>query len=213
MKNYVPYQCDSCSKSYFLYEEYLTHVSIEHNQQKDKIICESCPWIIHDKTFYLVHENTHGITKDIHLCRLCPDGFNERSEFVTHYALKHQKQMPPYFKCDTCDFKARTFKKVSEHSKAEHKITYYPFVCSLCDYKCLETRQFTNHVETYHTSNKYICPYCGKDMPTDDKLRNHISLNHEVDKTKKDFVCDLCGYATHMKVRTHSVEKREIHSH
>ena len=65
--------------------------------------------------------------------------------------------------------------------------------------------QFRNHVETYHSGNKYICPYCGKDMPTDKKLQNHIMLNHEVDKTKKDFVCDLCGYATHLKVRQISV--------
>ena len=58
----------------------------------------------------------------------------------------------------------------------------------------------SNHVATYHSGNVCMCPYCGKDLPTEEKLQNHIKINHEVDKTKKDFVCDLCGYATHMKM-------------
>ena len=110
--------------------------------------------------------------------------------------------------CDLCPFRAKSFKKVAEHCTQEHQTKYWPYTCSECEIKGKgfhQFHQFRNHVETYHSGNKYICPYCGKDMPTDKKLQNHIMLNHEVDKTKKDFVCDLCGYATHLKVRQISV--------
>ena len=61
--------------------------------------------------------------------------FYSRGEFVMHYALKHPKQLPPYFKCDTCDFRGRSHKKVAEHCKTEHNTDYYGYPCSECDYK------------------------------------------------------------------------------
>ena len=48
-----------------------------------------------------------------------------------------------------------------------------------------DLRAFSNHAATYHSGNVCMCPYCGKDLPTEEKLQNHIKINHEVDKTKK----------------------------
>ena len=65
-------------------------------------------------------------------------------------------------------------------------------------FRAKQLRHFSNHLESNHSGNKYICSFCGKVAVTEKKLQRHISLNHEVDKSKKDFICDICGYATHV---------------
>ena len=79
MKNYMPYNCSNCEESYFILDEYLFHSSTcNPGMQLTKYFCNTCPYVTFDKTIFLVHENTHGITQELHLCRLCEDGFGSR---------------------------------------------------------------------------------------------------------------------------------------
>ena len=93
LKNYMPYKCSDCGKKYEILDEFLNHQVNAHQKEYPRYACTMCPSVFHDKTMFLVHENTHGLTNFLHLCRFCDEGFVTRSEFVTHYALKHPKQV------------------------------------------------------------------------------------------------------------------------
>lgn len=207
----APFRCSECDFRCKFQSNLSKHIKEEHPKHSGK-----SEIVRFDK-----NPEDGSITRTF-LCKICDDReFTKRSEYQTHYFMKHYKpglwkkqrcnsvlNEKFIFTCDHCIFAGR-LSQVNRHYQKEHPEDTYTLYCSECDFlvslgentknlNWSELKQYYYHLKTHNDTRDFMCSYCPKLFDREQYLRKHIERNHSQDYTKK-FVCELCGFKTHLE--------------
>ena len=103
------------------------------------------------------------------------------------------------YKCSICpERKFRTADLMRKHYLAEHADEDGNILCQFCDKRCTNLKKFHQHLKSVHCEKqKKSCKICGLVM-IENSLKRHMQNVHG-DRSKKNFKCDLCDFATHSR--------------
>lgn len=227
-KEFVPYTCLTCTRTFENSYQYKIHQAI-HTGEK-KYACPTCGKCFSRRFVLIYHMRVHTGDKKFN-CNLCSKSFIHPSNlykhrkihtntrnykcaycnktFIQSEALKihirriHTGEKP--FLCELCSktFSSQSALWVHKHDTHEEKKP-----CKICK-KEYSSRILKRHIERHknneHEVKKYICEQCGKNFSSDHNLHRHL-LSHKGIKpyATKPIPCQLCKK---------SYSKRRITSH
>ena len=82
-----------------------------------------------------------------------------------------------YFKCDKCDFTARSSNDIKIHLDIEHPEEEIVFRCEICGFSTNNEISLKKHGEN-HQQMKLKCSKCGEVCDTDEMLKDHLKNAH-----------------------------------
>nr|XP_014087468.2 gastrula zinc finger protein xFG20-1-like [Bactrocera oleae] len=141
----------------------------------------------------------HGnIKKELeHLCSVCSQSFQRRSNYSRHMKKKHGVIV-----CPQCPTSFKTESTLKLHMVNHRKL----FTCPQCNEKFERKGSLGNHIRNVHKfDNPLVCEACGEELRTKKQLKQHM-LTH-TDYTP--FVCKECGKSFKEKYRL----KRHLEIH
>ena len=110
--------------------------------------CDRCPYTSNNKVYLrdhidVVHEGV------IIRCPIegCPSTFTSRSNISQHVKQMHRKET---FKCQECDYLAKTKRGLTVHFGAHHGVKY--FACEFCDYTAGYQHKILKHTRRKHVN-------------------------------------------------------------
>ena len=195
-QEYVQYQCNICQEKFTFEQQFLRHQQIKHSIEVKKLKCDTCDTLIYGHTNILVHQASHKFI-ELYFCKHCDYSSVTKVELIVHHKAHHDRLLPPYFKCDKCDFISRYNATTISHAKEQHNSEYNAFECKTCGWTKNNLTQMLKHMEVHERNRGHVCNYCGKKLRKLASLQFHIATVHEADKSKQDYVCDICGYTTY----------------
>lgn len=109
---------------------------------------------------------------------------------------------PNPLKCYICGLIQSSKKEKFHHLDSQHSKD--EFKCFMCNHHRSQTAKgHDSHLMLHEFPDllSHACQLCTKNYRTGAELRRHIKLSHS-DKSKRrfDFVCDLCGFTTFLKM-------------
>ena len=167
-------------------------------------------------------------------CMQCDEIANLKSYMACHILVRHtekqnismteleeQRQykifrgdksfnLPSFFLCMQCHFKANRENEMISHMKNMHKLLVsYNKVrrvfeerknkklqCEYCTFSTIYAKTLSSHMR-YHRRNCFVCHLCqDQDFSTQRDLIYHFEKNHTVDEKEK---CEKCYYTSFMK--------------
>lgn len=186
------YECDMCefkSKSKNKLAKHLINhkKNLRTNRHKCEFCSESFPRIVHlYQHKRVIHKipNPEYTTKD-YICDLCGKAYGTVSMLKNHLKLTHSTAT---YQCSYCEIKLKTRVYLERHENDVHlKIRKY--ACQFCG-KCFKRKHGLKNHELRHTSQREVCPICGKNVKI---LKEHIKFAHETKKEYELVPCPQCG--------------------
>lgn len=143
-------------------------------------------------------------------CDLCGFTCTKKETITSHIVKNHTTTDPPraekvkqnaqaiakYLKCDLCDNELfyKSFAELAEHFRDEHDTKAY---IRCCDKKFFTRRSVINHENMHTRPTDFMCQVCGKLLPNQYHLRDHVA-RHGDDSQKKHF-CTICDKRFHLR--------------
>lgn len=205
-----PFTCDRCAKAFFLKGDLKRHYDINHAQQTEQYICNSCGKTYTNVHNFRVHERAH-LKKENLKCPTCDDILPDRNAFREHQYYHGD----PQFHCKFCKIDIRTPELMRNHLSSEHGLS--PFSCEICCQECLSREEKKVHQIHYHQEQGFQCKLCLKEFMTERHLLSHMKRHTKerkyrceecpkafasnvalvahvstVHRGEKNFVCDIC---------------------
>ncbi|CAB3383250.1 Hypothetical predicted protein [Cloeon dipterum] len=213
--------CDLCGKSFSQVAHLHTHKRLRHKvlpyegdvdkeekeaavqpaeadrlEALDALTCDACFKPFHTLPDLKRHLRSHAkrITKRPTPCPYCRQRFALRCvERRVHIERCH----PPRFKCDDCEYVARSLGDLEEHFKAQHAVQVRvrrEFFCDLCPGRkaYLKRRSMREHFQRRHLKLN-VCQHCGRAHGSPAALLVHERLH----TGERPYVCEMCGRAYH----------------
>nr|CAD7574595.1 unnamed protein product [Timema californicum] len=97
---------------------------------------------------------------------------------------------PKPFSCHICNGKFKAKRTLERHLNLH--LPDSPFCCDICG-KLSTTKSSLSKHRTIHFGEYHQCNICFKIFSRKDVLNIHV-ITHRSNKTRKDFLCEICGY-------------------
>lgn len=193
-----------------------------------KVLCALCNFGLSGLRQLSYHMSTHYRT---YICETCGKVYITKAGLLTHFENIHKKKV---FRCARCKKTLESLQQLKEHRQNSKEC--WPYRCRICRerfirwsfmrdhlveahkqperlYRCTEClKTFRSNVGQYHhfklmhSSDHFVCSYCGIKFPTKSYLENHI-----VSHTKeKKFSCSMCNKA-YPRLKALTRHKRNAH--
>ena len=109
--------------------------------------------------------------------------------------------------CETCNKKTQNSTDLRNHTADTYSQRAVSAVkkCDVCDYECNSADELTEHVKALHTTEtNFHCVSCDVVYLSENKLENHLLLEHNQDKISEK--CDFCerSFATAFHLLEHT---------
>ena len=155
------YLCDTCGESFNLRGQLRNHNSAKHSQKSQPKggACPHCGKVV---------KNVAG-----------------------HIAIVHQKEECV---CPICAKIFNTYKQMRDHMLYNHNNEGKVFICHICSKELGNELNLKQHLRRQHyqvtaPEDFVSCNECGKQFPTEYRLKSHHRAVHESDPS----TCDVCG--------------------
>ncbi|KAI6179110.1 Zinc finger and BTB domain-containing protein 16 [Aphelenchoides besseyi] len=197
-KKKVSPQCPFCDKRYRNEHSLKKHISKKHPENAEFVQCLKCFKALKDD-----EELRNHLCEMLYMCFECTPIRNlcTESRLSTHRAKFHRGANSG-FKCNLCNQKFLTPRKLRKHKKMSHVFTKtYPchfcdelftsetsvttherihtgiikFECKICDFKC---NRFLNMEEHRKEEHGYICSICRCKLAEWSDIKNHTLNEH-----------------------------------
>ena len=200
--------CKYCDKTFSIDSLLQKHILHDHIKP---LSCDACDYTCGTKSKLNLHKNSHDNIK--YSCDGCNMTFKSNYQRKIHILEFHEKKFD--YECLKCN------KKFCMKGQLKFHMRHYPncaarkvkekqtFCCEYC------VKQFNNlstmnvHINNVHLKiKKFPCTHCDKAFQANNRLREHLKMEHS-DGIKK-FQCDDCGkcYLTSDKLKFH---KKHMH--
>lgn len=129
----------------------------------------------------------------------------ERHSKMKHPVVKNKKKYvyEKKFKCDECDMKCESKKRLEHHIEVRHR-KVRSFICDLCGIETKSEKSLTTHRLQKHEHKPFFCQEPGCTFRSNCKysLKEHNRAIHE---EAKDNVCHVCGkgYSRASSLKSH----------
>ena len=177
----LTFSCKWCGKSFKnSYEDFESHEDEKHD-----VPCRYCEKRFTEKIYLINHTTSCHIDKNF-FCKFCSQDFGQDFD----KCLKHEDRTHE-FKCENCD---KCFLEKSVHDK--HSLDVHgvsvglDLKCGQCQERFSNTGAFREHFKVPH---KIFCSLCELKFPTQNKLNEHISKDHQKSTKAEKLICKLCN--------------------
>lgn len=186
------YCCDLCSSTYKFKSQIEFHMRMSHSTDKSvPLNCSTCEMAFNDRTELREHRKTHSRQRKV----------NENAQAIAKY-----------LKCDLCNdgVTFSTFADLVAHFKEIHDTKGY---VRCCDKQFFTRKSVVNHENQHSRPTDFICQICGKLLPNQYSLRDHIARHG--DESEKKHTCDICDKRFHLRydltdhIRRKHTERKE----
>ncbi|KAH7716997.1 DNA integrity scanning protein, partial [Aphelenchoides avenae] len=195
-----PFGCTLCTSRFKFQSGLTTHMKTVHGQTPENVPyksskqhqCTICLRAYTSKERLRSHMLVH-IKQERLLCTTCGKGFRNEVALNKHLVVHSSEKQ---FKCELC---TTTFK---------HRVTMMRHMCRLhgmggvhrceqCSSVFACAKRLTRHQETRcesivaaNNQNNHVCPQCGKDFATKEKLKAHLVIHSD----ERPFACSECDF-------------------
>ena len=202
------YCCKYCDKTFSNNTLLQTHILKAHIKP---LSCDVCDYTCGTQAQLDNHNNSH--VNMSYSCEECNLTFKSNYRKKIHVLEIHEKKFD--YECSKCEKMFCLEGQLRHHMKVKHNFTarkgkeQQTFCCEYC------VKQFNNlstmnvHINNVHLKiKKFPCTHCDKAFQANNRLREHLKMEHS-DGIKK-FQCDDCGkcYLTSEKLKFH---KKHMH--
>lgn len=197
-KKKVSPQCPFCDKRYRNEHSLKKHISKKHTDCIEWVQCLKCFKPVPSK-----EELPDHLCEMIYICFECTPARNlcDEVRLFNHRAKFHRGENSG-FKCNLCNQKFLTPRKLRKHKKMSHVFTktyqchfceelfisetavttherihtgIIKFECKICDFKC---NRFLNMEEHRKEEHGYLCTICQEKLSEWSDLKNHMLIEH-----------------------------------
>ncbi|KAL3073342.1 hypothetical protein niasHT_038699 [Heterodera trifolii] len=197
-KKKVSPQCPFCDKRYRNEYSLKKHIAKKHTECAEWVQCLKCFKAVPSKAEMVDH-----LCEMIYLCFECVPPRNLCNDVrLYNHRTKFHRGHNSGFKCNLCNQKFLTPRKLRKHKKMSHVFTktyqchfceelfisetavttherihtgIIKFECKICDYKCNRFLNMEDHVKEDHG---YLCPICQSKLSEWGDLKNHMLMDH-----------------------------------
>ncbi|CAD5213252.1 unnamed protein product [Bursaphelenchus xylophilus] len=197
-KKKVSPQCPFCDKRYRNEHSLKKHISKKHPEYAEFVQCLKCFKALKDED-----ELKNHLCELVYMCFECTPVRNLCTEIrLNMHRAKFHRGANSGFKCNLCNQKFLTPRKLRKHKKMSHVFTKtYPchfcddlftsetsvttherihtgivkFECKICDFKC---NRFLNMEDHRKEEHGYICSICQIKLPEWADMKNHTLTEH-----------------------------------
>lgn len=186
------YHCDLCQLTFKSKTQIESHMEQSHSTEGESFHCPTCSKTFTHKTQLKLHRRTHNRQKKV----------NDNAQAIAKY-----------LKCEICDNQVHftTFVDLITHFQTEHNTKGY---VRCCERQFFTRKSVVNHENQHSRPTDFMCSICGKLLPNQYSLRDHVA-RHGADSEKKH-VCTVCDKKFHLRYdltdhvrRKHSEKKEE----
>ncbi|XP_059079237.1 zinc finger protein 845-like [Tigriopus californicus] len=187
------FSCSQCEQIFDLAKNLTDHVVSEHGTDI-QIYCPSC-----DKSFaanqtdqgleahyrVCINEKKAKSSSELFQCEECGKNFKHRCGYKHHLNV----HMPRRFKCQLCDYGAKTKGNLKLHQRVHE--TGRECICPLCGKSYKHKMSLQQHMNFMHSDSttQLPCEKCGRQFSCKSSLQKHINRAHS-----DLFKCHLCSY-------------------
>ncbi len=175
----------------------------EQIKEESDFKCEHCDFATGTRKLLEGHIRRRHREKRFY-CQMCSTGYFYQCELQKHLTLSHDIHTTKNnlesgiqsnscdepvlkFKCEKCDFVAKSKAMLSTHYTRLHKEKQ--FKCNSCNKEFSYMYQLHRHALTQHNTSVYVCKHCAKACEN-----AHDLTVHQASHTKHDtYPCDVCG--------------------
>jgi len=140
------------------------------------------------------------------LCSFCDFSSTSIIDILQHHRDLHEYEIPPFFKCNDCDFFHRKKKIVKDHCLERHGKTFVPYKCKTCSQRKYRIQTFRGHLRECVPS---LCSFCDFSSTSVIHMVKHYTDQHE-DVLPPIFHCDYCEFY-HRKKKCLQAHSRKTH--
>ena len=188
-KKAVQLQCDKCDYNTFRRDHFMRH-QWTHSDEK-RFSCTICSKRYKDQKTVDHHVRAYHLGEKNYSCEKCDFKCARTGTLRTHMA-KHSEAKP--FKCQYCDYAAKTKTVLQFHERRMHSESIQYFHCDKCRFKTLVEERYRKHKEAHENNSGEVCNHCGKIFLLKRDLRDHLRFCHQEGR-KKIYSCPQCGKA------------------
>ena len=189
------YKCEKCDFSTGYTYMLQNHVVNSHELRQDLMEGSSKEHVPSPKGMRMPEYNFDP-SRSVYKCSVCSFETGYKASILRH---KHHKGKggysfeSDYYNCEYCNFKTSHLSSIRTHVNKGHHGTQYK--CERCDFLTGYSYMLQDHVVYSHTlrrepvahvvpqssSMKYVpCPQCQEFLDDEDKLAEHINLQHSM---------------------------------
>jgi KRAB domain-containing zinc finger protein len=197
-KKKISPQCPFCDKRYRNEHSLKKHIAKKHPECTEFVQCLKCFKVLENKDKINAH-----ICEMVYICYECTPVRNLCTDVrLSNHRAKFHRGANSGFKCNLCNQKFLTPRKLRKHKKMSHVFTKtYPchfcdelftsetsvtthervhtgiikFECKICDFKC---NRFLNMEEHRKEEHGYICSICQEKLSEWSDIKNHTLQEH-----------------------------------
>lgn len=198
--HFVKYTCEACGKSYSTKTTLSHHVKYVHHDQER--ICRKCrktfssielkrthvsespkcwPHVCHHcgdrfmsyslKQSHLI--SAHGVKKKKYPCAECPEVFENRQKYRSHFKITHTDDN---YICTCCGFKFDNKRGLEEHRVVHTKEKLFP--CTVCSKTFARKKNLIQHMWIHNEHKRFGCSLCNKVFNQRVSWRTHMKAHH-----------------------------------
>lgn len=198
--HFVKFTCKACGKSYSTKNTLTNHIKYVHHDQER--ICRKCrktfasldlqrahvsespkcwPHVCHTcgdrfitATLKQAHlTSAHGLEKKKYYCQECPEVFDDRKKYRTHFKQTHTEDA---YICNWCGLKFVYKNALKKHAIVHTKEKLFP--CTVCPKSFVRKENLTQHMWIHSEHKRYGCATCNKVFNQRVSWRTHMQSHH-----------------------------------
>ncbi|OQR73456.1 zinc finger protein-like [Tropilaelaps mercedesae] len=194
-----PYRCEFCEFSTSSSGNLRAHRAVLHLNTELSVKCDVC------NRRYRTVAQMHKHVKKTHdqklnyECQFCENRFVTELRLKRHLAIVHFDDAEaitgtePYagitrFRCDECEYSSYSTNRFRLH-RATHRERLR---CPYCELSFPLVDVLNRHINVRHLKKHMSCTMCGRRLPNESKLAQHIESCHAEDIDP--ITCSTCGY-------------------
>ncbi|XP_045506026.1 PR domain zinc finger protein 5-like isoform X5 [Colias croceus] len=198
--HFSKYTCEACGKSYSTITTLKHHITYSHSGGNR--ICRKCKITFDTLEAKREHINTskkcwtnmcnicnerfvswkskqthlsevHGVSKKTYVCPECPEVFDDRKRYRTHFRLTHTEDV---YICTCCGLKFDTKKNLDEHRVVHTKEKLFP--CPVCSKSFPRKKNLIQHLWIHSELKRFGCTLCNKQFNQRVTWKSHMKSYH-----------------------------------
>lgn len=186
-ERFKPFPCSHCDKTYSSQISLKEHVNIFHNDNQQKLKCETCAKYFIRKAHLLKHKRLEHKQEVLLKCRQCPMKFTKKVDKQSHERM-HNANIR-ILKCDVCDEEFVSVVGQARHNKKFHPSDEVQVAsCVFCGMVFKNEKLLGLHILRHTEEKLYNCELCKNSFYTDVKRKQHMRTHTK----ERPYKCDLC---------------------